>query len=78
MLEVARVLKLTHSVRSLKSLTSAFSQNFPGDPNFFKILTTTTKGGTIPKSEGITDVRDFYINNGTAEALALGNKELVG
>ena len=53
MLEVAKVLKLTlFSVRSLKSLTPAFSQIF------FKILTTGTKGGIIPKSERNPDVRD--------------------
>ena len=59
MLEVVKVLKLTlFSVRSLKSLTSVFSQNLPGDPNFFNILTTSTKGGIIPKSEGSPYVRD--------------------
>ena len=60
MLKVAKVHKLTlFSVRSLKSLTPAFSQIFPVTPFFFKILTTGTKeGGIIPKSEGIPDVRD--------------------
>ena len=59
MLEVAKVLKLTlFSVRSLKSLTPAFSQIFPETPIFLKILTTGTKGGIIPKSEGFPDVRD--------------------
>ena len=59
MLEVAKVLKLTlFSVRSLKSLTPAFSQIFPVTPIFFKILTTGTKGSIIPKSEGVPDVRD--------------------
>ena len=43
MLEVAKVLKLTlFLVRSLKSLTSAFSQIFPLTPIFLKILTTST------------------------------------
>ena len=59
MLEVAKVLKLTlFSVRSLKSLTPAFSQIFPVTPIFFKILTTGTKGNIILKSEGVPDVRD--------------------
>ena len=59
MLEVAKVLKLTlFSVRSLKSLTPAFSQIFPVTPIFFKILTIGTKGSIIPKSEGVPDVRD--------------------
>ena len=59
MLEVAKVLKLTlFSVKSLKSLTPAFSQIFPVTPIFFKILTTGTKGSIIPKSEGIPDVRN--------------------
>ena len=59
MLEVAKVLKLTlSSVRSLKSLTPAYSQIFPVTPIFFKILTTGTKGSIIPKSEGVPDVRD--------------------
>ena len=60
MLEFAKVLKLTlFLVRSLKSLTSVFSQNFPSDTNFFNILTTSTKEGIIPKSEGSPYVRDF-------------------
>ena len=60
MLEVAKVLKLTFfSVKSLKSLTPAFSQIFPVIPIFFKIPTTGTKGGIILKSEGIPDVRDW-------------------
>ena len=59
MLEVAKVLKLTlFWVKSLKSLTSAFSQIFPVTSIFFKILTTGTKGSIIPKSEGVPDVRD--------------------
>ena len=59
MLEVAKVLKLTlFSVRSLKSLTPAFSQIFPVTPIFFKILTADTKGSIIPKSEGVPDLRD--------------------
>ena len=60
MLEVAKVLKLTlFSVRSLKSLTSAFSQIFlVTSIFFFKILTTGAKGGIIPKSERNPDVRD--------------------
>ena len=59
MLEVAKVLKLTlFSVRSLKSLTPAFSQIFPVTLIFFKILTTGTKGSIIPKSEGVPDLRD--------------------
>ena len=59
MLEVAKVLKLTlFSVRSLKSLTPAFSQIFQVTPIFFKILTTGTKWSIIPKSEGVPDVRD--------------------
>ena len=38
---------------------SRFLPNFPGEPNiFFKILTTGTKGSIIPKSEGVSDVRD--------------------
>ena len=58
MLEVAKVLKLTlFSVRSLKSLTPAFSQIFPVTPMFFKILTTGTKGSKILKSEGVPDVK---------------------
>ena len=50
MLKVAKVLGLTlFSVRSLKSLTFAFSQIFPVTPIlFFKILTTDTKGSIIP------------------------------
>ena len=57
MLEVTCVLKLTlFSVRSLKSLTSAFSQIFPVTPIFFKILTTGNRGGIILKSEGVPDV----------------------
>ena len=54
MLEVAKVLKLTlFLVRSLKSLSPAFSQIFPVTPIFFEILTTGTKakGDIIPKSE---------------------------
>ena len=59
MLEAAKVLKLIlFSVRSLKSLTPTFSQIFPLTPIFFKILTTGTKSGIIPKSEGVPDVRD--------------------
>ena len=60
MLEVAKVLKLTlFSVRSLISLTPAFSQIFHVTPIFFfKILTTGTKRSIIPKSEGVPDVRD--------------------
>ena len=59
MLEVAKVLKLTlFSVRSLKSLTPAFSQIFPVTPIFFKILSAGTKGSIISKSEGVPDVRD--------------------
>ena len=60
MLEVAKVLKLTlFSVRSLKSLTPAFSQIFKVTPIFFfEILTIGTKGSKIPKSEGVPDVRD--------------------
>ena len=59
MLEVAKVLKLTlFVVRSLKSLTPAFSQIFPVTPFFFKLLTTGNKGSIIPKSEGVHDVRD--------------------
>ena len=54
MLEVAKVLKLTlFSIRSLKSLTPAFSQIFLVTPIFFKILTTGTKGSIIPRSEGV-------------------------
>ena len=59
MLEVAKVLKFTlFSVRSLESLTPAFSQIFPVTPTFFKILTTGTKGDIMPKSEGVPDIRD--------------------
>ena len=59
MLEVAKVLKLTlFSVKSLKSLTPAFSQFFSVTPTFFKILITGTKGGIISKSEGVPDVRN--------------------
>ena len=58
MLEAAKVLKLTlFFVKSLKSLTPAFSQIFPVTPFFFKILTTDTKGSIIPKSEGVPDVK---------------------
>ena len=58
MLEVANVIKLTlFSVRSLKTLTPAFSQTFPVTPMFFKILTTDTKGCIIQKSKGVSDVR---------------------
>ena len=59
MLEVAKVLKLTLSaIRSLKSLTPAFSQIFPVMPFVFKILTTGNKESIIPKSELVHDVRD--------------------
>ena len=59
MLEVVKVPKLTLlSVRSLKSLTPAFSQIFPVNPIIFKILTTGTKGVIIPKAERNPDVRD--------------------
>ena len=59
MLQVAKVLKLTlFSVRSLTSLTPAFSQIFSVIPLFLKILTTGTKGGIIPKSERNLEVRD--------------------
>ena len=59
MLEVAKVPKLTlFSVRSLKSLTPAFSQIFQVNPIFFKILTTGTKAVIIPKAERNPDVRD--------------------
>ena len=59
LLDVAKVIKLAlFSVKSLKSLAPAFSQMFPGDSIFFKILTTSTKGGIVPKSEGIPDLRD--------------------
>ena len=59
MLEVDKVPKLTlFSVRSLKSLSPAFSQIFPVTPIFFKILTTGTKGSIIPKSKGLPDARD--------------------
>ena len=75
MLKVAKVLKLTlfsvkslksltlafsqiFSVKSLKSLTLAFSQIFSVTQFFFKILTIGTKGSIIPKSEGVPDVRD--------------------
>ena len=59
MLEVANLLKLTlFSVRSLKTLTPAFSQIFPVTPIFFlKILTTSTKECIIQKPEGVRDVR---------------------
>ena len=51
MLEVAKILKLTlFSVRSLKSLSPAFSQIFQVTQFFFKILTTDTKRGIIPRS----------------------------
>ena len=59
MLEVLKVLKLTlFSVRSFKSWTPAFSQIFLVTQIFFKILTTGTEGGIIPKSDGVPDVRD--------------------
>ena len=60
MLKVVKALKLTlFSVTSFKSLTPTFSQIFPVTPIFLKILTTGTKGGIIPKSAGVPDVRDY-------------------
>ena len=57
MLEVAKVLKLTlFSVRSVKTLTMLSPKFFSGDPDFFEILTTGTKGCIIQKSEGTSDV----------------------
>ena len=60
MSEVAKALKLAlFTVRSLKTLTPAFYQIFSVTPNFFfKILTTGTKGGILPKSDGDLDVGD--------------------
>ena len=59
MLEVAKVLKLTlFSVKAFKSLTPAFSQIFPLTSVYFKILTIGTKGGIVPKSEGVSDLKD--------------------
>ena len=59
MLEAAKVLKLIlFSVRFLNSLTPTFIQIFPVTPIFFKILTTGTEVGIIPKSDGVPDVRD--------------------
>ena len=46
------------SVRSLKSSTATFSQIFSVSTIFFKILTAGSKVGIIPKSEGVSDVRD--------------------
>ena len=59
MSEVAKALKLTlFTVRSLETLTPDFSHSFSVTPIFFKILTTGTKGGILPKSDGDLDVGD--------------------
>ena len=60
MSEAAKALKLTlFTVRSLKHFNPRFLPNFLGDPIFFfKILTTGTKGGILPKSDGDLDVGD--------------------
>ena len=59
MSEVAKALKLTlFTAKTLKTLTPAFSQIFSVTLNFFKILTTGTKGGILPKSDGDLDVGD--------------------
>ena len=59
-LGAAKELKLIlFLVRSLKSLTPHLLPDFPGNPIFFfKILTTGTKVGIIPNSDGVPDVRD--------------------
>ena len=50
MLEVAKILKLTLLGQIPQKFDPRFLTNFPGDPIFFKILTTDTKRGIIPRS----------------------------
>ena len=60
MLEVAKVLKLTlFSLSDPLKVWPPLSPKFSWWPQFFfKILTTGAKGGIIPKSEWVPDVRD--------------------